>query len=1438
MKIIKLISVLLTVLMLMSAFAVIAGAAAEAAEGPQYRVTTGNGKSNMAYTTDGKEKEYLYAEGKYVNAEGKTVVISTPEEKIALMDYRYGTDKFELYVDAYSGEVAIRDKKSGEILFTNPYNIGQSDKAGTKNELLSQLVVNYTIITEGSQRSWDSYTWASLRNQIKVKNIKGGIRVEYAIGQDETRTLLPRLVKESAFLAIATVMKENLEKAIESGAIPPAEVDDVKRDVENFYDVTKGNKYKRVSLYDEKGNPVANYDHLVKTYPILEQNKNDKSYAVYELNDTTMGDGEIKKLESILKTYCPDYTFEQMDADHAEVNYEAKLETYPIFKMALEYTVEDSGLVVTLPSNGIRFDETAYRLNSISVLPYIGAGMNPNAGYTFFPDGAGTLFDFQDIALSGWTRALTGKVYGPDFAYHTLSGNYEEVIRYPVFGIYEQEERTREVTDKDGNVTTEKYTHDRGYVAIVEEGDALMELTSYHGGISSDYNSIKMSVLPRPTDTYNMADSVSTMGGSKPWTVVSDRKYTGSYSVRYIMLTDDEVAKDKGITDYYETSYIGMAFAYRDYLEKNGMIKRLTEEDIPDGTDIPLYIETFGALETTEKFLSVPINVMTPLTSFGDIQKMYKDLKGQNITNVNFIMTGYTDGGMTGEKIPYGLKWESAVKKEMDFDELTEYAKDEGFGLFPDFDFVFSDQNTLFDGLTLSKHAAKTIDDRYTSKREYSATKHTYVSYFELVISSAYFDHFYEKFIPKYAKTNPIGISVSTLGSYLNSDFDEDEPYNRDDSKQHTIDAFEYIDTKLKDTEIMTSGGNYYTWKYIDHLTDVSLDSSRFFISSASVPFLGIVLHGYVQFAGSAVNMDGNLDYAFLKALENGASLKFILSYRNTSELKEYETLSKYYSVDYNTWYDQGHGDLVSMYKDLNEVLKDVQTSVISDHKFIDGVRIPDDDELEADGAQAVKDAIAYEKALANATSDNERNAIYEARKLILEGTELLEKAVATGVDGNLRDKLNSLREIYDPSTDSGSYATLLANTKTALKNWQAYQQYNAVFSDISVDGIGAFTTLKYDVADYFKDMSFGVTEEKRAEVKKYVGEAYLNEAEKLQNARKVMNDAKAAYDADSSKKQAYDDALAAYEAQLAVVQGMRAGVDVTPAMAIKLMTDLEATKQAWIDAEKLGDANVIAIAKQNFEAKHAEVCEALKLLQQQGLAYEISYDTDGDGVSERVGGVRAFRDMAKEDYEEAIDALNAEMEKLYAQTKAVMDEAELYQKVYTSKKLDAAYELILEKGAYTETERAALKAKLDKFKELLSANSDFMLAVAQTGGKEAEEAYTKYLELREENAEAGVEHDLGHIVDFEIYDFDLDKYFAVAEYTWSTTIVPETPTVVEKPVYNSNKYKSDDNKLVLEKYSNGTELILNFNSYRVETVVNGASYTIDAYGYAVIKKA
>ena len=1003
---IKFISLLLAVLMMLGSLSVLSIFGASATEEETGKDTT----------TDNKDEEVEET------IDYTTQVYTNPEEKLATMLNKSGKPgpwltkgNYELYVDAFSGEVAYRNIKTGEILFTNPYDIGTSTlgSANTKNELLSQIIIKYT--DNNQSPTFVSYEMAALKDQITVKQIKNGIRVQYTLGREQARKLVPGMISVERFdEVIAGRAKENGISEFDYGKLTAY--------------------YLKLSL---EGLSERGRAELIDAFPIVEK------MDVYVF-DQNASETEKNKIEGYIKTYCPEYTYEELDADHAETEYEAQDKNPPLFKLALEYTLDETGLNVRLPANGIRFNEQLYQLEELQVLPYMGAGNSAYDGYTFYPDGAGSLYEFDDIDDTK-TRTVRGKVYGTDFAYHSITGTYQQAIRFPVFGVVEntvyydyvqktEDEETgdiiEDVTTLSGSIVDQinryyqtvvsstdnppalvtqfgalignssnevrKRQENRGYVAIMQEGDALTDIMTYHAGSLSDYNTVKMVFNPRPSDSYNLQDSIS-VGSDATWTVVSERKYVGNYKIRYIMLTDDKKAEEGELTEYYETNWMGMALAYRDYLDNGGYLTRLTAEQVQK--DIPLYIETFGALETTQRIMSIPVDVMTPLTTFEDVKTMYDELAAEGVTNINFKLTGYANGGMFST-VPSKLKWEKAVGGKDGFQALVNYAaevnaKGDGsnLGIFPDFDFSYISNSEMFDGVNRRQDAVKTIDDRFASYREYSATKQKHESHFQLAISPSRFNKFYEKLTANYLKYDNVnGISVSTLGNTLNSDFDEDDPYNREDSKEFVATALAYLsglkNKQGEEIELMSEGGNAFTWKFLDHLLDVSLDSSRNNDAAHAVPFVGVVLHGYVNFTGAPLNMEGNIQYAMLKAIENGAAPYYILSYQNTQHLKEYELLSHYYSVRYDIWKE----DVIELYGELNGVLGDVQDKLIIDHEFWTGTRVPDSDELYNDIQDILNSFIYDEENATEVIATNKKQAVSIARK---QAREAMEAAVA-----------------------------------------------------------------------------------------------------------------------------------------------------------------------------------------------------------------------------------------------------------------------------------------------------------------------------------------------------------------------------------------------------------------------------------------------------------
>lgn len=1113
----RIIAAFLVVMTVFSTFALMVNAqeSAPEAEAPVYEFNTG--KNNPI-------SEDFYLTGKYTTTdeEGKKVTdtVDTPQERLELMDLRYQKGDYRLYIDEYSGEIAVEKISTGDLLFSNPYNVGTSNASDAdKVKYLSQIIIDYSKITvDNAHGNYNSYMDsvragvkldkkepANMPSQLKVSYIKDGLRVEYSIGRVESRYLIPGVIKADAFESmILKPVTENMaiektDKLIqdvkadkknegkteaEIQAIIDSKIPAVQNDIKNTIDNRFLAFFTRYDLsdpkYADKKDPSKLGERgtaLLERYPMLQKTVDGQTVNVPCYVCTAAATPEKKSVEKIIKTYAPDFTYEELDMQHLEVDYSPEEEAEALFKIALEYTLDDNGLSVRVPANGIRFDESLFRLDKIQILPYMGAGINPNKGYTFFPDGSGTLFSFEKLAKVGGNTTVGGTVYGEDFGYyHIESGRaHREPIRYPVFGVSET------VVDKE---TGEE--NDHGFVAIVEEGEAMMTLISAH---NVAYNSVIMETNPRPNDKFMPS------GATEPWTVVSERKYTGNYKIRYVLLSDESKVKEHG---GYTADYVGMAKAYRDYLINNGTLTALKAEDVKE--DVPLYIETFGTIETTKKFLSIPYKTNVAMTSFKNVKNMYDELSENGVKNINFILTGYAKGGLTKGTIPYDLKWDNSVKKGYDFDDLLEDA-DENFGVYPDFDFAFSSNNTLFDGLTLDKHAVKTIDGRYTSKREYSATRQTYRNYYDLAISPAYFSRFYEKLTEQYLKTDPQGISVSTIGSYLSSDFDEDEPYNREDTKGFTADAFKFFDEKYN--KVLTSGGNAFSWKFVDSITDISTDSSRHSRSSATVPFLGIVLHGFVETATTPINMEGNIDYAMLRAIENGAALKFVLSYDNTELLKEYETTSVHYSIRYDIWFD----DLIERYNEINRALKDVQTSTIDEHKFISGLRVPDNNELLNDADDALLKAIEAEKLDAANAKESLRVKLQKVRSDLL-----------------------TYRSIMNGSLDYG-----FADAKTAFETARA--AYADALNDKSAkEAAVAAAQAEYDAAQAEYDAAKteaakeGATEEQKnaATVKKTA----LDEATKaLEEATKALEEAPAKVEeALTNLKSAYASFIATVE--------------------------------------------------------------------------------------------------------------------------------------------------------------------------------------------------------------------------------------------------------------------------------------------------------------------
>lgn len=856
------------------------------------------------------DEEYTLSKDYITSTGDNGVIYNSPEEKLATMGVKdeetgkskpnFENDEYEIWAHPETGEVGIKVKATGQIILTNPYNVSQSTAAKeVKQKLLSQIIIQYKD-SSGAIVEFNSYKDAALNGkvvsrenvgQIQVKNTRNGIRVEYTLGKEQAKYVVPKQIEKESF-------EKNLIEVWE---------DKTTRDFAQF-----------IAYYDlkdpfDKSLAPAVLTSMKAQFPATE------NYAIYVL-DPGVSNRELEMLSGYISKNT-EYDATQMAADYDLINYIDTSAAPAIFRFAIEYSIDEHGIMISMPANSITYDSSSYTLVNVKLLPYLGAGSNNNTGFTLLPDGSGTITRFEDIKGKAFT--LTGKVYGKDYSYHSISGYNQETMRLPVIGILEN--RPAPVVETAGEaedvaaVPAEETDNlvGQGFVAYFVDGDSLTELSSDHGGSVHNYSSVYATFYPKATDTYSLTGISS--DGDATWSVSGDRKYVGDYSMRVFPVYGEDAG------------YTNMAQIVRKYLEDTKVLTRMDAKK-DKSKDVAIYIENFGTIKTDEKILGFPTKVQTPLTTFEQTQEMIEDLKSRGVNNINVRLTGWYNGGLE-HTAPSSLSVPGKIGGMNGLKDLAAYAKKAGVGLYPDLDYTYVEHFKWFDGISTKDDTVKTLDGRGAVHRVYNALYQGFEADDKAIISPGSISDLYEKISKKYEAIGASGISVASIGYDLNSDHNDEYVLNRDESQELVEDFLNTL--KKKNGSVMVDGGNAYSLKYADHILSMPLESSMNINTSQSVPFMGMVLHGYVEFAGTPINLDGDFDYSVLRAIENGANLYFVVSKDNTSELKSFPEFSKYYAISYDNWVN----DIEATYAKFNDAMKKVKYSLIDEHEYI-GTRL------------------------------------------------------------------------------------------------------------------------------------------------------------------------------------------------------------------------------------------------------------------------------------------------------------------------------------------------------------------------------------------------------------------------------------------------------------------------------------------------------------------
>ncbi|MDF2542084.1 MAG: hypothetical protein K0S47_1802 [Herbinix sp.] len=756
-------------------------------------------------------------------------------------------DLLKLYFDNETGGVAVEDKGTGEIFTSSPQSALEDAKASdvVKNQLRSPLLLTYYNKDSKTTTVFDSYTNAILLNQVTWAKLDNGIRVNMVMGRPETTRLLPEQISAASFDALLA----RVEEANSSLAA---------KKVKAFY------LFYTLETADEEQKAK---------YPILE------TTDIYTLK-TSVNDRDKKTLEGYFQK--AGYTYEEMEQEYANLNYVSTAESFPCFKLSIDYILNENSLDVSLNTGAIEYDQSKFFLTYISMLPYFGAGMTGEEGYIFLPDGSGTLIGFNNDG-SKTTFLTRGKMYGNDGAEETLDrGSTKYEFRYPVFGVK---------------------TAEQAIFGIVTDGDAVSGINAEIGNLSHSYNTSYADFMIRSKSQY-VADNAFEQD---PWVVYDEKGYDGMISLKYSFLTGENA------------DYVGMAQAYRSYLLNEGKISLVAAEE-----NLPFMLETIGTVKKPIRKLGIPVVDNVAITTFDDSYKMLEYFKEQGISDLNLRYKAWYNGGFY-HNVSAHMDVEKVIGGKKGLKDLAEKGTSLGAHIFPDVDFLIHDNNTGLDEYSPTRDGVRTLFQKNGFYPKFITPLLRMTSWYFCVNPEAVLSY-YDSFTKDYSNIGLSNISLGSAGEVLNSNYDEDNYVNRQDSKNISAEMLRKADESYE--EIIVDGGNAYTFGYADYILNMPTSDSSYLIADQSVPFIQIALHGYIQYADSAINLSSEINKAILNNIEYGCIPYFLLSYNEGSIIKESYVYDDLYSVDYDNWKDRA----VEIYQEVNKALSGVQNVPIKDH--------------------------------------------------------------------------------------------------------------------------------------------------------------------------------------------------------------------------------------------------------------------------------------------------------------------------------------------------------------------------------------------------------------------------------------------------------------------------------------------------------------------------
>lgn len=777
---------------------------------------------------------YAYEEGRAFQA------INEGSGDVAGMELAAENDILKLYADTSTGEIAVVDKRNGQITYSNPPDAEQDAIANTmhKNYLRSQMIVEYFTAAR-TVGTYDSFSYCTDRGQLEVESIDNGIRFLYTVGDLSAATgVVPQYISA-----------DTLERVI-------------------------------AALDEEAGTYVR------KRY--RESNIADDYYELLE--GALNGASQLRKLNQHFESIG--FTLE----DYVEEMLGSGVEgAAPVsFEIPLEYRLNNDAVDVSIPMNHV-VETGGGKLYRIQLLRYFGTAGTEENGYMLVPNGSGSLINFNNgKSTAAWYAEY---VYGIDplASEYTVRENTVDA-KMALFGIFRD---------------------NSAIFATIEDGASLGIISAYVSGKINEYNFVYPTFVLRGNDKLSM---FGTTGNEADIPVVEPNYYDANITVKYTMLTQENA------------TYAQAANYYRERLVSEGKLTAKTDGQ----KDLKFYYDVLGGVTMTKFFLGTQYNGMYTMTDFDQAAEIYEDLKQSGVTNQVMNFQGWMNHGYHHDvvdkiKVPLSLGGKSGLE------DLNELMAADGNSLYGDV--AFQEVSYVSRRYSYNNETSRYYGAGYVAElglvnpatlRKTSGLGYAENHYF--LISPKFLVRYVDAFTRKIDRFDIGGISLRDLGSELHSDKKRTNIIHREEALDVVLASLGQIEDTGKN--IMFNAGNDYSFAYADDIINVPLSSNDYYIVDSTVPFYQMLIHGYIDYAGSNINLSDTYDRAdiVLNLVEFGAAPHFMFTYQSASDIKN-TGLNRYYATSYPNWKD----DAIAIYTEVNNALKYVSDAAIVNHEVLEG---------------------------------------------------------------------------------------------------------------------------------------------------------------------------------------------------------------------------------------------------------------------------------------------------------------------------------------------------------------------------------------------------------------------------------------------------------------------------------------------------------------------